>query len=43
MKWPLGRVVSTHPGSDGICRVVTVRTASGVYKRPVVKICPLPV
>lgn len=43
MKWPLGRIVSTHPGSDGICRVVTVRTASGVYKRPVVKLCPLPV
>ncbi|XP_061707831.1 uncharacterized protein LOC133518217 [Cydia pomonella] len=42
MKWPLGRIIDTHPGSDGICRVVTVRTATGLYKRPVVKLCPLP-
>ncbi|XP_063389660.1 uncharacterized protein LOC134675379 [Cydia fagiglandana] len=42
MKWPLGRIIDTHPGSDGICRVVTVRTATGSYKRPVVKLCPLP-
>ncbi|XP_063828971.1 uncharacterized protein LOC135078303 [Ostrinia nubilalis] len=41
-KWPLGRIVALHPGLDGICRVVTVRTAAGHYKRPVVKICPLP-
>lgn len=43
MKWPLGRIVDTHPGSDGVCRVVTVRTSTGLYKRPVVKLCPLPV
>lgn len=43
MKWPLGRIVDTHPGSDGVCRVVTVRTATGIYKRPVVKLCPLPI
>lgn len=43
MKWPLGRIIDTHPGSDGVCRVVTVRTATGLYKRPVVKLCPLPV
>ncbi|XP_047995789.1 uncharacterized protein LOC125233753 [Leguminivora glycinivorella] len=42
MKWPLGRIIDTHPGSDGICRVVTVRTATGLYKRPVVKLCPIP-
>ncbi|XP_063394006.1 uncharacterized protein LOC134679092 [Cydia fagiglandana] len=42
MKWPLGRIIDTHPGSDGICRVVTVRTATGSYKWPVVKLCPLP-
>ncbi|XP_073955623.1 uncharacterized protein [Choristoneura fumiferana] len=42
MKWPLGRIVDTHPGADGIVRVVTVRTACGLYKRPVVKLCPLP-
>ena len=24
--WPLGRIVSTHPGQDGLVRAVTVRT-----------------
>ncbi|XP_063378884.1 uncharacterized protein LOC134665822 isoform X2 [Cydia fagiglandana] len=42
MKWKIGRVVQLHPGSDGICRVVTVRTESGELKRPIVKLCPLP-
>ena len=37
-KWPLGRVVDTHPGDDGLVRVVIVRTSKGTYKRPVVKI-----
>ena len=40
-KWPLGRVVELHPGKDGIVRVVTVRTASSVYKRPIVKLALL--
>lgn len=42
LKWSLGRIVALHPGSDGVCRVVTVKTATGQYKRPVVKLCPLP-
>lgn len=42
LKWTLGRISALHPGSDGVCRVVTVRTATGHYKRPVVKLCPLP-
>ncbi|XP_050295695.1 uncharacterized protein LOC126735671 [Anthonomus grandis grandis] len=41
-KWEFARVVKLHQGSDGICRVVTVKTARGLYQRPVVKICPLP-
>lgn len=40
--WPLARIISLHPGSDGIVRVVTVKTATGVYKRAVNRICPLP-
>ena len=36
--WPLGRVITVHPGADGKVRVVTVQTASNVYKRPVHKI-----
>lgn len=42
-KWPLGRVLETHPGADGLTRVVTVRTQTTTLKRPIVKICPLPV
>ncbi|XP_054283927.1 uncharacterized protein LOC129000882 [Macrosteles quadrilineatus] len=40
--WPLGRIIATHPGTDGVTRVVTVRTSNGVFKRPVVKVSPLP-
>jgi len=42
-KWPLGRVTHTHPGKDGKVRVVTVRTQTSTFKRPVVKLCPLPI
>ncbi|XP_034935131.1 uncharacterized protein [Chelonus insularis] len=42
LHWPLGRVVEIHPGKDGEVRVVTVRTHTGLYKRAVCKICPLP-
>ena len=40
-KWPLARIVQVHPGKDGKVRVVTVRTAKGVYRRPVIKVVPL--
>ena len=39
--WPLGRVVSTHPGQDGRVRAVTVRTPSVEFKRPITKLCLL--
>ncbi|KAI5735483.1 hypothetical protein M8J77_018916 [Diaphorina citri] len=42
LHWKLGVVQEVHPGSDGVVRVATVKTKSGVYKRPVVKLCPLP-
>lgn len=41
-QWQLGRIVSVHPGDDGEIRVVTVKTAHGLYKRGITKICPLP-
>lgn len=41
-KWSYGRVINTHPGADGIARVVTLKTANGSLKRPVTKVCPLP-
>ena len=41
--WKLGRIETTHPGDDGIVRVVTVRTADGTIMRPVVKLAILPI
>ena len=42
-KWPLGRILDVHPGKDGHTRVVTVKTQSSTYKRPITKLSPLPV
>ncbi|XP_063991171.1 uncharacterized protein LOC135169802 [Diachasmimorpha longicaudata] len=43
MQWKLGRVVKTYPGEDGIIRVVDVKTATGVLKRNIKRVSPLPV
>ena len=40
-KWPLGKIVDVNPAKDGIVRVVTVKTATGTYKRPTVKVAVL--
>ncbi|XP_025990565.2 uncharacterized protein LOC105206773 [Solenopsis invicta] len=42
-KWELGRIIMCHPGSDGLSRVVTVKTATSEYKRPLNKLCFLPI
>jgi hypothetical protein len=42
-KWKLGRVVSVFPGKDGRIRSAEVRTATGTYRRPTVKLAPLDV
>jgi len=42
LKWTTGRVTATHPGKDGVVRVVTVKTPTGHFKRPIVQVCPLP-
>ena len=36
--WPLARVTAVFPGQDGLVRVAEIRTASGTYRRPVVKL-----
>ena len=36
--WPLARVTAVFPGQDGLVRVAEVKTATGTYKRPVVKL-----
>ncbi|XP_075168994.1 uncharacterized protein LOC142241135 isoform X1 [Haematobia irritans] len=43
LKWPMGRIVATHPGEDGFVSVVTVRTIDGTFKRAVAKLCKLPI
>lgn len=40
--WKLGRISKTYPGRDGKVRVVDVTTTSGIYKRSISNICPLP-
>lgn len=43
LHWPLGRITELHPGKDGITRVVSIQAAQGIIKRPVAKICILPI
>lgn len=39
--WPMARVINVYPGNDTLVRVVSVKTAKGMYKRPVSKIALL--
>ncbi|XP_055837216.1 uncharacterized protein LOC129905699 [Episyrphus balteatus] len=39
--WLVGRVTQVYPGTDGLVRVVSVRTSKGEAKRPISKLCPL--
>ena len=41
LNWPLAKVIDTHPGRDGHVRSATLRTKSGIKKRPVQKLIPL--
>lgn len=42
-KWNLGRVIASHPGRDELVRVVTIKTATSTFKRPITQLCKLPV
>lgn len=42
LRWPLGIVQEVYPGKDGRVRVALIKTASSTFKRPIVKLCPLP-
>lgn len=42
LQWPIGIIDEVKPSSDGIIRIVSVRTRNGTYVRPVVKLCVLP-
>ena len=44
LKWKLGRILNVFPGPDGLTRGCEVKTGDGsVYKRPIVKLSPLPI
>jgi hypothetical protein len=43
LKWLTGRIIEVFPGKDGIVRVVSVKTPNGILKRPICKICPIPI
>ncbi len=36
--WPVGRVTKLMPGKDGVVRTAVVKTKSGEYTRPVIKL-----
>ncbi len=40
-KGPLARIEYVNPWRDGVVQVVSIRTANGVYKRPVTKVALL--
>lgn len=42
LRWRFGRIIELFPGRDGIPRSATIRTAQGIMKRPLVKLCPIP-
>jgi len=43
LKWRTGRICELHPGSDGLVRVVSLKTTGGIIRRSLPKICILPV
>lgn len=42
-KWMMARIISIHPGADGLVRMVTAKTQHSVIQRPIVKLCKLPI
>lgn len=42
-KWPIARVVQTMPGKDGLVRSVQLLLNGSLIKRPIQKLCILPV
>jgi len=42
-KWKTGRIVDIHVGKDDLVRLVTIRTATGICKRAINRLCKLPI
>ncbi|XP_055522442.1 uncharacterized protein LOC129716631 [Wyeomyia smithii] len=43
MQWKLGRISNVIPGPDGLLRVVDVRVGNKLFRRPIAKLCLLPI
>ncbi|GFV92326.1 integrase catalytic domain-containing protein [Trichonephila clavipes] len=43
LDWPMGRILEVFPGSDGLVRAVNVKTSTGILKRAITKVMPLPI
>lgn len=41
--WPLGKIVETFQGKDGVVRTVKIKTSKGYMMRPLDKVCCLEV
>ena len=42
LQWPIGRVIYVYSGPDKFVRVVKIKTATGIYNRPVHKLRKMP-
>jgi hypothetical protein len=42
LQWVMGRITEVFPGRDGCVRVADVKTKSGIFRRPIAKLCLLP-
>ncbi|XP_025997196.2 uncharacterized protein LOC105199694 [Solenopsis invicta] len=42
LQWAIGRVQEVHPGSDKVARTATIKTAKGVFVRPLPRLAILP-
>lgn len=43
LHWKIGRIMELHPGTDGIVRVVSVKTVTESLRRSLGKICIVPI
>ena len=41
-QWKVGRIVKVYHGPHKMVRVADVRSSSGIFKRAIHNICPLP-
>lgn len=41
--WLMAKVLETYPGKDNLVRVVSLKTQNNILKRPIAKLCPLPI